>query len=341
MAFWTVFLGMFAAANVYRVEFSKRIDAERDRELFASSVQAVDLFKAKVAVTATSVGDLAHFLEVSPGADGSLFEDLATRICVGPNGLEAVALVEEVHQSTRAEFEKTRLGGKPILAVAEKGTAPSPPKSRYLVIRDIVPLDANRAALGLDLLSEGRREDALRRAIQVSDIVFSAPVNPVQTTESGSLSSLVVHGVGNRTGTKQSQRFVSAVFSVAALAASTNELAQGARIVQIADITDLPQSLVMWRAEAPNASGREVKQTLQAGGRTYEVLCQPKRAGQDQGTIALAAIWILGTAVSLLAAILAKLMVEQRTLADAHRRELQQLAAEMMDEAERARLGRP
>lgn len=129
---------------------------------------------------------VAAFVEATNDVGREQFEMFAASL--PPVNFRAISYAAYVPAAKRAEFER-RLGtdNPPALRIWEHGPDGQPraaaERDAYLPVTYIFPASGNRGAVGFDLLSESRREHAIRAAIRTGKTVRTDPLRLVQDPE--------------------------------------------------------------------------------------------------------------------------------------------------------------
>ncbi|MBS1718203.1 MAG: CHASE domain-containing protein [Armatimonadetes bacterium] len=308
----------------------QELQAERD------CYDALQQFRVSVNIMETVLSDLAIILESSSlrKADQSR---LAQQLTDGRRGLDGLGIVEHVSLSERSSFERLDLGGKPIFSLESGVLRPSIDKPDYYVVRSVEPMARNRKAIGLDLLSEPRRRDAVERACNTGEVTLSEPIIPVQDDNKAAPSIMMVKAVGWVRNEKP-KLLVNSIFRVSLIAQKVNAAMDRAAIVEILDTTDSLSHRIFSAAEMPN--GNLHTNTLEIGGRKLLLRIEPARDPVLFSKVKALerTVWLLGTIASLLASFIVGVLGFKRIEADVHRKELQQMAAELLDEGSKTSL---
>ena len=95
-------------------------------------------------------------------------------------GMRGLSFVERVPRERLAAFERAEQAGFPGFRVRDEGSAPE-----LLLVKFIEPLQANAAALGLNLARDNVRREAAARAIDSGELTLSATVTLPQDERRG------------------------------------------------------------------------------------------------------------------------------------------------------------
>lgn len=331
----SIFIGcvLLGALTVYQSELSRRLHTQKEMEVNAAGAQATEIFNKHVAVVDAAVSDLALFLAAFRVPDSEIEAKLASKLSRDRIGLDGVAVVQLVSGADRAKFEKDFLAGQPILAAGEHGFERSPPRDRYLVIRDVAATEGRYLPLGLDLLSEPRQAEAIQSAEDDHRLVHSAPIFPVRDRFGAAYCSLIICPVMVHSDVSPTT-FAIAVFRIGEVASATNNGLSDCRVVEITDVTHPTKPVVVWKMKDPPAGSTIQRPRIDVNGRTMElaIKLRAEDVNSSNGRTLQVIVWVFGIATCVLSGFLVASLLFKRIQAEEHRRELQNLAAELLTE---------
>jgi signal transduction histidine kinase/CheY-like chemotaxis protein len=176
-----------------------RIRAEFERH----TQKAVLSVQAKLDNAVHQVQSLSDFYTAVPDVDPATFSTFALRTLELNPGIQALSWNPRVAGGNREDFERrareSGYGGYRIVERNEEGRlVPAAPRDEHVVVLHIEPHEANAAAAGYDLASEGVRRDALRRACDTGQPAATGLLHLIQekTGKRGLLIFAPVYSAG-------------------------------------------------------------------------------------------------------------------------------------------------
>ena len=174
-------------------------DQQVDRSLDRAVERAVNALQMELNWQDGALHSLRGFFAASEEVTASEFRTYTFSILERTGGLMALSWNPLVTQAQRSAFEK-RLQeqyGDSSLRITERRHGRRQPAGAYanhVVVAQIEPFEANRAALGYDIQSDPMRALALRRAVEDESLQVTAPIQLVQGkhTQMGMLKVLPV-----------------------------------------------------------------------------------------------------------------------------------------------------
>lgn len=319
------------ALFLFQNELYGRVQAQNDLQADDACFQATQQIQSSLTELKTAISDLALFVESEHGVNSEGEEKLVLGLAAQHPGLEGVGVVQVISQADRANFEKTSLRGRSILRYNNGRFDRSPEEPQYAVVRSI-DMGRDPKAFGLDLFSEPKRASAIKDASLTDQIVLSAPLTSVLDTNKGTQSNLIVKSA-DENFKKGSKLFVIALFRPSMLAEKSNGIADHAQIIEVSDVSKKGGEISSWQKTTEDIPHVDRKETVRFGGRVFalnlEYLSPPDSGGIRWLKLV---VWVLGGLVSLLATVLVATLSYKRIHAEEHQRQLQDMAAEMMDE---------
>ena len=149
------------------------------------------------------LASLRNFIEATPDFSFAQFEHF-TRISLRDDpDISALSYNDIVQAAERPAYEQAvgRLVPGGGFRITERNEAQqlvtAGARREYVPVRYIVPLTANRPAVGFDIASEPTRQDAVRRALASSAMAVTSPIQLVQDSRQriGILELLPVYGM--------------------------------------------------------------------------------------------------------------------------------------------------
>jgi len=276
--------------------------------------------------------EVLHGLAALHGGHGALrsedFDAFATAAIARHLGMQALEWAPRVRQQDRRAHEReAQLQGIRDYRIRElagdRVTRPAAARAEYFPVRLVAPLAGNQPALGLDLASEVRRREALRRAEVSEDAALSDPVALVQDS-TGAGAFLVFVPVYLRPkgqpedGRESLAGFAVGVFSAAHLVehAMGGEPVAGRAATRVALLdedesggTEVVYASRDWNPADASARAGARERELLLGGQRWRLLAQPtetylsERRTQQPAAIGAAVVlaWypLLGLALAL------------------------------------------
>lgn len=175
-------VGVFLhAGNLHHRQMERSIDRAAER--------ATQFLEMKLAWQEGALQSLGDFFGASKEVTPSTFRTSTLSILEMTDGLVALSWNPLVTREQRPAFEN-RLQedyGDPSLRITERRKGRRKPAADYashVVVAQIEPFEANRAALGYDIQSDRTRAQALHRAERIRSMQATAPVQLVQGKQS-------------------------------------------------------------------------------------------------------------------------------------------------------------
>lgn len=323
----TLALGVTLALAYDRAQ-RQSVSMSVDRDLLIRSESGLDLIGNRFLAATTTAQDLSVFL-AQRGNGTSLeseFRRIAPLLNPQAKNFELISLAVAVPHAQRSRFELTQLQGRRIRSQAVTGSQISPAKSEYVVVQAIYPMAGNEEALGLDLDSEQRRSEALRKATETKDAVLSSAIVAVQDAKSEPtrMSTMMALAIPSKDSPRS---FITAIFRYQSLADAVNNKLDGAKLIRLADATEKSSPEVVWEAQEALAdrSGAVLERRIHVAGGRAILATFVATEHQSNSYVLL----ISNLLIAFLCAMLVKAFVFRAAMIEKHRKELQELAAEM------------
>ena len=195
--------------------------------------ERVNYLESEIQLTMSEISAIRNFYIASESVSEQHFEAFSSPAVEKHSGIIALSYIESVPDSNRTAYEnKMRSLYDPGFEITVKDDSGalvrSPKKDFYYVVTHITPLDANRSALGFDIVSNAVRYAALETASRTGLPVGSDVISLVQLDES-QLGFLVVLPIIPDSSSldpsisfhNKSHAFVSAVYQVQPLVETT------------------------------------------------------------------------------------------------------------------------
>lgn len=175
-------VGLFLhAGNLHNRQMDRSIDRAAER--------AAQFLEMKLAWQEGALQSLGDFFGASKEVTPSTFRTSTRSILEKTDGLVALSWNPLVTREQRPAFEN-RLQedyGDLSLRITERRQGLRQPAADYashVVVAQIEPFEANRAALGYDIQSDPTRAQALHRAVRIRSMQATAPIQLVQGKQS-------------------------------------------------------------------------------------------------------------------------------------------------------------
>ncbi|MDD9877421.1 MAG: CHASE domain-containing protein [Magnetovibrio sp.] len=239
---------------------------------------------------------LGTYFDVSYGTTRAQFEQFATRLIEGADGIQALEWVPRVPAARRKSLEEVaRFSGVRGFTFTERGPdgamVPVRERAEYYPVYFLQPVPGNVKALGFDLASNPVRKQALEKARDSGEMVFSGRVSLVQDARDqfGILAFRPVYRRDRPSDTPASRRaairgFVLAVFRIGDLVErSFAEPLEQARVAMVLrDMTAPEAERLLFPADRDMADasmalggGKMVAFDHHVGARTWRVIFSP------------------------------------------------------------------
>ncbi len=146
------------------------------------------------------LASLRNFIEATPEFSFRQFEQFTRITLQGHEDIHALSFNDLVPHEHREAYEKSLGAGFQITERDASGRLRrADDRPDYVAVRYIVPLAANRPAVGFDIYSEPIRREAIDRALALGGVAVTMPVKLVQDQQkrTGVLELLPVRGGAN------------------------------------------------------------------------------------------------------------------------------------------------
>ena len=265
---------------------------------------------------------LGSLMDASEKVTAKEFDSYTTSVLTRFPNLQALSWNPLVTEANLAAFEagERTQPGLANFTVTERDAAgnlrPVSPRSEYVVVAYIEPIEKNRSALGFDINSNPTRAIAIEIARNTGRPTATAPIDLVQesSTQKGMLALLPIYQGGSDPGSESARRaalrgFAVGVYRLGDMLAQTFRGpawdSVGVTLVDVSDranqvvIADLPARTPA--TERISAAPTATTSPLDVYGRTWELTVRPTSAAfVDSRNGVMALLLLTALAVTLL-----------------------------------------
>jgi len=271
------------------------------------------------------LSSVQHFIEATPEFNFQQFKQFTSVTLQDNPDISALSFNDIVTQDRRLSFERAMsrlspLGPFQITELNRGGRlVRAAVRPEYVVVRYIVPLRANQAAVGFDIYSEPIRRDAIRRAMASNSMAVTSSVQLVQEQkkQAGILEILPVTVPATGSGSSGRDRllgFAGAVVKVNdMIAIATRAHVPAGLAFQVIDPRASDDWRMLYRSGDPDdGPGRPERAanwttTLQMGDRDWELRVFTTKSYLQERRSWM--IWTIGAVGLILAMLLQVLML--------------------------------
>jgi len=255
-------------------------------------------FNTKIDNHQESLHTLASFFEQSENVTRTKFQEFTKRILKQQSDIQAFAWIQYIEHSEKQLFEQQIIKeGFVGFKIFDKQTPliSASQHKKYAVIRYIEPFEKNKAALGLNILSDKNVAETLLKSIKTKDIAITSGIELVQDNSKGLAfiiycpvykKNYLLSGKGNQS--EALSGFVASVIYVSDLVDATlTKLDKQKTIFQLYDqtISNHPQLLYSTHSEVSLNKKTSYQQELLIADRRWVIYSSAEHIYPVQGRL--------------------------------------------------------
>lgn len=329
---WAFFLPLITGLSGGGLYVDEVADRQRSREEATNQAElnsAAARFQDRILANSAVLSTIASSIPEMSNLDAEAFARLTKPLVGRAEGIEVAELVVTVPASERAKFEEICLNGNKVRDVPGSTTAPAAEPRERSLVTFVEPFEGNQRVIGLDLRSEDVRSLVLDRADASGNTEFSTPLNLLQDAKTNmSLIAAHVSSPIRLKGFPPMKGYVVALLRFPAIVNQANLELRRCKIIRVIQV-DGHRKRPVWESEE-TGSNDLIKAPFIAGKERYLVEATLVQTPRIWGfTVFMAALCSLATA--LLVGFVGRSIALQRVAEERHRRELQELAAELLE----------
>jgi PAS domain S-box-containing protein len=281
---WTSYFLLAAGVALSVAFYSIARETEQQRQVVQFDQQAdhqIYAVQSALDAQAALLNSLSSYVQASVDLDQEGFSAFAAPLLANCRGVQAVEWIPYVTREQRSEFETSARSEQfPEFVIKEmspdRELVASTEKEEYFPVWLVHPVVGNSRAVGFDLGSEPSRRQALKRAVETSQSVATAPITLVQ--EEGNQKAYLLFqpvwaGSGEQRISRGLRGFVLGVFRAGDMITGALEPLTGRALpMEINDLDGGDSGLIL-RNHDENDEEEHLKRlvNLSVGGRRWQV----------------------------------------------------------------------